>query len=163
VIAGAAALAVVAVLGFYMYRSISLVNAPPPASSEPVVREAPADPGVIGRSAPPGDTKPAETGAVLTSPPVPPPAATAAAKPAAIVRPQAIKAGKIAEQREEPRSEACTEAIAALGLCAAKPVVKKEAAEARKAGGQEPPRTQTCTEAAAALGLCTPTIQHRRE
>jgi hypothetical protein len=57
-------------------------------------------------------------------------------------------------------------------LCTAKPVLKKEAADlvpkkeaadARKAGGQEPPRTQTCSEAAAALGLCTPTIQQRRE
>src|SRR5258707_762491 len=100
--------------------------------------------------------------------PVEAPAAKAAA--VAIVRPQAINAGKEGE-RAPSRQEACTEAGAALGLCVAKSVEKKEAAAveaaikrpqatgAGNAGGQEPP----CTEAVAALGLCAPKPTQRRE
>lgn len=73
------------------------------------------------------------------------------------------------------RPESCTEAVAAMGLCAT-PAQQKEAGSAAaaeaairrpgttsagKSGGQEPP--PPCTEALAALGLCTPQITQRRE
>ena len=149
-------LAAIAVLGYYIYRQGSLVGAPlaPAASSEASGREAPAGAGFIGRDAAAGDTESAGAEARLAAPP-----SGTSAKPAAITRPQAIKAGKAGVQREQSRPEACTEAASALGLCTTKPVLNKEASDARK----EPPRLQTCTEAAAALGLCAPTIQQRRE
>ena len=158
-IVATAVLAAIAVLGYYIYRQDSLIDAPlaPAASSEASGREAPAGAGFIGRDAAAGDTESAGADARLATPP-PPPSGTPA-KPAAITRPQAIGAGNAGVQREQSRPEACTEAAAALGLCTTKPVLNKEASDARK----ELPRLQTCTEAAAALGLCTPTIQLRRE
>ncbi len=96
---------------------------------------------------------------------------------AAITRPQAINVGGASEPRPS-RSEACTAAGEALGLCAMKPVQKKEPETAAtveaaikrpqttgagNAGAQEPPLPQTCTEAVAALGLCAPKPIQRRE
>jgi len=200
-IVGTAVIAVITVLGYYSYRQRSLVEAPraPAASSEADGRGAPAGAGVIGPDAASGGTIPAraDDGAGLTSPatspsetpppkaladparaaanqpppgrqPVEAPAAKAAA--VAIARPQAINAGKEGE-RAPSRQEACTEAGAALGLCVARSVQKKEttaveaaikrpeATGAGNAGGQEPP----CTEAVAAVGLCTPKPTQRRE
>jgi Double zinc ribbon len=184
-IVGTAVLAAIAVLGYYIHRQLSAADAPqPPAAS----REA------SGRGVPAaGDTKSAnpDSGAALTSPatspsgtelatparavailpragrqPIESPEAKAAAT--AVARPQAINAGKVGQQ-VPPSPEACTEAVAALGLCATKPVQKKEADKrppttvAGKAGGQEQPRPQTCTEAVTALGLCTPGSTQRRE
>jgi hypothetical protein len=191
VIVGAAVLAVIAVLGYYIYRQLSPADAPqPPAASS---RGAPAAAGFIGRDAAADDTKSADAdrGAGLESPAIEPsgtqlpaPARAAAIQPragrqpaesreakgtvAAVGRPQAINAGKAGE-RAPPRPEACTEAVAALGLCATKPVQKKDADKrppttvAGKASGQEQPRPQTCTEAVTALGLCTPGSTQRRE
>jgi hypothetical protein len=177
VIVGTAVLAAVAVLGYYTYRQRSFADAPqpPPASSDAGVHSAPAEAGVLDRSAAAGDTKSAgEDGAALTS---------SAASPAAPLRAAADppRAGRPPVKSEEaktsepapPRTEACADAAAALGLCAMKSAQKKEpetaAAEAAvkrpqttgagKAGGQDP----TCTEAAAALGLCTPKPIQRRE
>jgi hypothetical protein len=165
VVVGTAVVAAIAVIGYLADRQSSPADArePAAASSAASSREAPADAGAIGRDAAAGDTESAraDDNAPLTSPPVPP--SGTPAKPAAITRPQAVRAGKAGEQREQSRPQACTEAVAALGLCTTKPVLKKEVTDARKPGGQEPPRSQTCTEAAAALGLCTPTIQQRRE
>ncbi len=154
-IVATAVLAAIAVLGYYIYRQDSLVDAPlaPAASSEASGREAPAGAGFIGRDAAAG-AESAGADARLATPPSGTPA-----KPAAITRPQPIGARKADVKREQSRPEACTEAAAALGLCTTKPALNKEASDARK----EPPRLQTCTEAAAALGLCTPTIQQRRE
>lgn len=203
-IVGTAALAAITVLGYYTFRQSSLVGAaqPPAASSKASGRGAPASAGVIGRNALAGDTKSAgaDDSAGLTGPatspsgtPLADPARAVASQPragrqsvesqeakataAAITRPQAINAGKAGE-RGPSRPEACTEAAAALGLCPAKPVQKKEVetaaaveagikrpqtTDAGKASGQEPPRPQTCTEAVAALGLCTPRPTQRRE
>ena len=52
-------------------------------------------------------------------------AEAAAALKAAIARPQATDAGKAGGQ-EPPRQEACTEAVAALGLCAPAPTQRRE-------------------------------------
>ena len=52
-------------------------------------------------------------------------AETAAAIEAAIARPQAADAGKPGQQ-EPPRQEACTEAVAALGLCAPTTTQRRE-------------------------------------
>jgi double zinc ribbon protein len=170
VIVGTAVLAAIAVLGYYSYRQRSLVDAPQPqaASSEASGRDGPAGAGAIRRDAAAGDTTPARADgsaptSAATSPPKTPLAdptrespprvvrrpvesrnATAAAMP--IARPQATDAGK-ARRLEPPRPLACTESVAALGLCPPESV---------KAGGQEPPRQEACTQAVAALGLCTP-------
>ena len=160
VITATAVLAAIAVLGYYTYHQGSLADTPqrPAASSEGGGREAPPDPGVIGRDVAAGDMESeADKGARLTSPATSP--SGTPAKAVAITRPQAISAVK-ARERVQFRPEACTDASAALGLCTTKPVPKKEAIGARKAGGQEPP----CTEAVAALGLCAlNTNQKRRE
>jgi len=203
VIVATAVVAAIAVLGYYSYRQRSLVDAPVPqaASSEASGRGAPAGGGVIRRDAVVGDTtspnadKSVRPAGPATSPPepsladptrdteIPPRAvrrpvesrnATAAAAP--IVRPQARGAGK-ARRLEPPRPVACTESVAALGLCPPGSVQKKEAETAvatraiarpqanaaGKAGGQVPPRQEACTEAVAALGLCTPGPTQRRE
>jgi hypothetical protein len=177
VIAGAALAVALAALGYYAYRQASLVDAPrpPAASSEASAPEAPAPAaaGVIGRDAAAVYTEPAKAAdndARLASPVTPP--SVTSVKPVATTRPKAVRAVKT-DEREPSRPEACTQAAAALGLCTARPVPRKEAAdpvpkreatEARKAGGQEAPRPQTCTEAVAALGLCAPnTVQQRRE
>ena len=184
VIAGAAVLAAVSVLGYYTYRQLSLAEAPqPPAASSSSGRVAPAEAGFLDADAAAGDTKPAgaDDGArpisPATSPSETPPAApmrAAANQPRAGRQPVKSQEAKASEPGVF-RPEACTEAAAALGLCATKSVQKKEpetaAVEAAikrppttgagHAGGQEPTRPQTCTEAVAALGLCTQT--QRRE
>jgi hypothetical protein len=58
-----------------------------------------------------------------------------------------------------PGSEACTEPLAALGLCTFKTgIARPQSVALGKSAGQESPRGQTCTTAAAALGLCTPQL-----
>ena len=203
-IVGTAVLAAIAVLGYYSYRQRlpAEVPQPPAASGEASARGAAAGAGGVGRDAAADDTTPAtaDDSAVLTSPatspsgtPLAAPARAAAsqrradqqpvesqeAKAAAvpIARSQAIDASREGE-RGPLRPEACTEAVAALGLCALKPVQKKEeetaaaveaaikrpqTTDAGKASGQEPPLPQTCTEAVAALGLCTPKTTQRGE
>jgi hypothetical protein len=52
-------------------------------------------------------------------------AETAPATKAAIARPEATDAGK-AGGREPPRQEACTEAVAALGLCTPRPTQERK-------------------------------------
>jgi len=195
-IVGTAILAAVAVLGYYSYRQRSLVDAPQPqaATSEANGRSSPAGAGVIRRDAAAGDTAPIKADdsaptSAATSPPETPHAdpmresanqplagrqpvesrnATVAVAP--IARSQATDAGN-ARRLEPPRPVACTESVAALGLCPPESVQKKEtdtaaaikapiarpgANAAGKAGGQALPRQEACTEAVAALGLCTP-------
>ena len=197
VIVGMAVIAAVAVLGYYGYRLRSLVDSPQPtaADSKASGPGATAGAGVIRRDTAAGDTIPARTdfsakpttkpAISLPEAPVAGPARAAAEQPRAgrqpvesreakaaaalIARPQATAAGK-ARRREPPQPEACTESVAALGLCPPEFVQKKEAEKAAaigatarpqanaasKAGRQEPPRQEACTEAVAALGLCTP-------
>jgi hypothetical protein len=188
VIVGTAVLAAIAVLGYYTYQQRSLVGTPQPraASSEASDRVAPAGAGVLDGDAAAGATKStsAEDDAVLTGPATSPsgtspatPARAAANDPRAGRQPVKSQEAKASEP-EPLRPEACTDAAAALGLCAAKPVQKKEpetaaAVEAAikrpqttdtgNAGGREPPNPQACTEAVAALGLCTPKPTQRRE
>lgn len=204
VIVGTAVLAAIAVLGYYTYRQRSLVDAPQPpaASSKANGRGSTAGAGAIGRDAAAGDTKSAKADksagltSAATSPsgsPLADPTRAAANQPragrqpvesqeakaaaAAITRAQAVNAGRAGE-RGRSRPEACTEAVAALGLCTPKPVQKKEAETAAavkapiarpqttgagKAGGQELPRPEACTEAVAALGLCTLKPTQRKE
>lgn len=204
VIVGAAVLAVVAVLGYYTNRQLSLNDAPraPAASSEASGPGAPAVTRVIRRDAAAGDTKTdqPDNSAGLASPAasasgtqLAAPERDAANQPRAsrqpeypqkaktaatlTTRPQTINTGGAREQRPS-RPEACTEAVAALRLCATIPVQSKAAdsaaavdaviqrpqrTDAGKAGGQEPPRPQPCTEAVAALGLCTLESTQRRE
>jgi len=189
VVVGTVVLAAIAALGFYAYPRLSLVDARQPLAAAAENSGGPASPAATlletaspktaSPETPPPETPPPETSpadptrAAAKQPlpgrqPVEAPAAKAAA--VAIARPQAINAGKEGE-RAPSRQEACTEAGAALGLCVAKSVQKKEAAAveaaikrpqatgADNAGGQEPP----CTEAVAALGLCTPKPTQRRE
>jgi len=174
VVVGTVVLAAIAALGFYAYPRLSLVDARQPPGAGAENSAAPASPAAPLLETPSPETAPPDpTRAAANQPgpgrqPVEAPAAKAAA--VAIARPQAIDAGKEGE-RAPSRQEACTEAGAALGLCVAKSVQKKETAAveaaikrpqatgAGNAGGQEPP----CTEAVAALGLCTPKPTQRRE
>jgi hypothetical protein len=78
-----------------------------------------------------------------------------------VTRPQAVTIGKAGE-RKLPRPEACTEALAALGLCATKTeavtagaaIKNLQTTDVGKTGALEPSDPRKCTEAAAALGLC---------
>ena len=179
VVVGTVVLAAIAALGFYAYPRLSLVDTRQPPGAGAENSAAPASPAAplletpSPETAPPGTAAAAPTRAAANPPgpgrqPVEAPTAKAAA--VAIARPQAINPGKEGE-RAPSRREACTEAGAALGLCVANSVQKKEAAAieaainrpqatgAGNAGGQEPP----CTEAVAALGLCTAKPTQRRE
>jgi hypothetical protein len=122
----AAAVALLAALGYYAYPRglpqdvpVPVIVAPAPAPVAP-----PAEPPLPATEAPRTDRQPGET-----------PRAKAA--PAAIARQaSARKAGEPAEAAAD-----CAEGVAALGLCG-------------KTQAREPRRPQACTEAAAALGLC---------
>jgi len=184
-IVGTAVLAAVAVLGYYAYRQSSFADAlqPPAASSDASGRGAPAGAAFLDGAAADGATKSvgADDGAGVTGPAIspsePPPAApmrAAVNQPRAGPQPVKSQEAKAGEPMPS-RSEACTDAAAALGLCVTKSVQKKEttavegaikrpqATGAGNAGGQEPPHPQTCTEGVAALGLCTPRPTQRRE
>jgi len=162
-VASALVLATMGALSYYAYTQFStLAPAPPPtAGSEEEIQGRPAAEGAISRKAAGDDipikvnesVPPVAPAAVLPVPPAPEPV-PAAASPS--------RAGRdAAESRQtQPFSRgACTEATAALGLCAVKDpsAPSPQAEEARKAGdGREPRRQQGCTEGAAALGLCAP-------
>src|SRR3989475_8350763 len=176
------------VVGYYSYRQRSLADAPQPpaASSEASGRGAPAGAGFISRDAVADEPKSASADnsagltSLATSPlgtPLAAPVRAAANQPRADRQPVKSQEAKASEPAPL-RSEACTEAAAALGLCATKSVQKKEpetaaAVEAAikrpqttgagNAGAQEPPHSQTCTEAVAALGLCAANPTQRRE
>src|SRR2546427_8340910 len=176
------------VVGYYSYRQRSLADAPQPpaASSEASGRGAPAGAGFISRDAVADEPKSASADnsagltSLATSPlgtPLAAPVRAAANQPRADRQPVKSQEAKASEPAPL-RSEACTEAAAALGLCATKSVQKKEpetaaAVEAAikrpqttgagNAGGQEPPHPQTCTEALAALGPFAANPTQRRE
>jgi len=86
-------------------------------------------------------------------------AATAAVP---VKRRQAIDTGRAGE-RKPPRPAACTEAVAALGLCATNggaaagaAIENLQTTDVGKTGAPEPSDSRKCTEATAALGLCAP-------
>src|SRR6267143_5088445 len=152
------------VAGYYTYRQRSLADAPQPpaASSEASGRGAPAGAGFIGRDAVADEPKSAGADnsagltSLATSPPGTPlaaPVRASANQPRADRQPAKSQEAKASEPAPI-RSEACTEAAAALGLCATKSVQKREtetaAVEAAikrsqgsgagNTGAQEPPR-----------------------
>lgn len=147
---GTAAVALVTFIGYYAYHHYSLVKPPPSpaANTEAKDRSGPVQPA----STPSPAAAPALR--VTATPSSAGPAPAAAVAPAA--RPETTKASELVS----PRSGACTEKIAALGLCSPKPVRKKKAEAAAVPAAVAPPRTsnggEPCTEAVAALGLCTP-------
>ena len=162
--ASALVLAVLAELAYYAYTQFSVVAPalPPTARSGEDIRSSPAAAGAIARKAVAGDVTPAKvdepvppsTPAAVPSVPAPAEPVPAAASPSRADR-------HAAESRQaQPLSrEACTEATAALGLCAAKDpsAPSPQAEEVRKVGGgRESPRQQGCADGAAALGLCAP-------
>jgi len=206
VIVGAAALAVVAALGYYTYRQSSYADAhqAPAASREPAGRPAPAaallDEKNAADAPKPAGAEGAAAPAVPAAPPSanPPAAPVRAAAPAVPATPpsanppaapvraapnqprtarQPVKSQEAKAGESALRPQACTQAAAALGLCATKSIQKKEpetaAVEAAikrptttggvDPGVQEPPRPPACTEALAALGLCAPKPTQRRE
>jgi len=185
VIVGAGVLAAVAVLGYYTYRQSSYADAhqPAAASRDSVGRPAPVEPVLLDGNA--AADAPKSVSADDGTAPLGPTASPFGTAPAEPVRATASQArvGRQPVKSQEAKAgepgllhpEACTEAAAALGLCAMKSVQKKEAAAveaaikrpqatgAGSAGAQEPPHPQTCTEGVAALGLCSARPTQRRE
>ena len=142
VMAGAAVLAAIAVLGYYGYlqRPPVVVPQPPPARSEAGDRGSPAGTAAMGGDAAAGDTMPAKSGddSQPASPAAPPPE-----------RPVSDQADRQPEESRRPN--------AAAGL-----IARPKAADAGKAGRQAPPRKEVCTDAVAALGLCTMTPEESK-
>lgn len=142
VIAGAAALGALVVLGYANYRQPSPIEAPRPSAAS---------------------SESSDRGVPVASPSAVTPGARTSAP--AVPRPQAISAGKAGEL-QPPRPETCTEGVAALGLCATE--AKAAAAAIRDlkttdAGtevGREP-SDPACTDAAAAAGICARPAQRR--
>jgi hypothetical protein len=177
-----AVVAAVSILGYYAYRQVSLADTPQvpvagSAASGSVVRT-----DDIVKPEAVSDTSDPAPESIEHSSAVPPPAtatksrrsrqtpqslgATASVEPAE--RSATVSAGK-----KEPRTpadlEACTESVAALGLCTLKPgqakqgetgAIKAEAPpvhtfDATRAGGEQSSSGKPCPEAQVALGLCT--------
>lgn len=155
-IAGAVVLAAIGALGYYGYRQASLVDVPRPEAAS---SKAAADAKSADDASPESGNPLAGTARAATNPPRAGRQSIESqegkATAGAITRSQTINAGRPGEP-EPSRQVACTEALAALGLCATKP-------EAGKAGGQEPSRSAACTAEQAALGLCAPANTQRRE
>jgi len=141
-IAGAAALGAIVVLGYANYRQPSPIEAPQ-------------------RSA--ASNESSDRGAPVESPPAQTPVAKTPAP--AVARAQAPSAGRAGEKKA-PRPDACTEGVAALGLCAteakaaAAAIRDPQTTDAGTEVGREPSGT-TCTEAAAAVGICARPAQRR--
>jgi hypothetical protein len=155
----------VVLLGYLGYRQWSVVEPPPAVKSEPSGRAAASRTGVITRDASPIVNTPAK----VAEPPTPVPPTTVPAETPPIDTAETTasrpRAGKSA--RQEPRREACTEALAALGLCTIRGMAASGAlalpSEGAGTTGKAPPLPEACTEAIAALGLCTPGPTPRRE
>lgn len=199
IIVGAAVLATIAILAYYSYgqRWLAGTSQLPVANSGANGRGSPAEAGIVVRDAAARVTATVKvddnTGAVrpaTAARETPLPGATPAAanrprvdrepsksrESKAVATPIArAKANDVgsAGERGRLRPEACTEAVAALGLCTFKPAERKEAEKAAtnkaeiarpqsaavgKAGGQDLRQGETCTTAVAALGLCTPKL-----
>jgi ribosomal protein L40E len=197
IILGSAILAVLTLASYFGYRQASHLNAAQPthASSRLDGRGIPDDTGVISRNAVASDMAPGKRDDGIQ------PVSTAAAQPripfagaapetasqpregrqseesraarvatAPLARTKGTNEGR-ASEREQSRAVACTESVAALGLCTLKPaqttgadvavaikpvIARSKAADAGRAGRQEGRRQDLCTEGATALGLCTP-------
>jgi hypothetical protein len=196
---GAAILASVSILGYYGYSKLWLIGASQPlaAGNDAIRPDNRTDAGVaLGEAAirvthtARADESAGPVGSAFAKREIPVPNAKAApAGPSRSVSEPAISresklaatpatqanAGSAARSGERgvPGDPACTEQVAALGLCTFRPGDKKEtekvipgptemarpqSAVLGKTAGQESPGGQTCTTAAAALGLCTPRL-----
>jgi hypothetical protein len=196
---GAAILVVVSISGYYGYSKRWLIDpSQPPAAGNDAIRpdnrtdagvalgeaairvthtaRADESAGPVGsafakREIPVPNAKPAPAGPSRSDSE---PAGSRKSKLAATPATQA-KAGSTARSGERglPGDQACTEPVAALGLCTFRPGEKKDTEKASpepaeiarpqsvvlgKTAGQESPGGQACTTAAAALGLCTPQL-----
>src|SRR5262245_4935759 len=171
----------IAALGYNAYRQPRVMDEPAPQAAGSEAGDRGVSGGIVRRNAAAGAPgSPGATGGGPASAAIAP-AATSLAVPAHA----AVEQSRAGRQPPEPQKargaerpvpvgtsaagqvsrEACTEAGAALGLCAMSPARKApetaaavDAAIGRAAakGGQEPTRPQGCTEAVAALGLCPP-------
>ena len=189
-IVGTAIVAAVAILGYYGYRQVPLADSPPlPAASSVANGSAARTEGVVESSngvasdaSGPGsestETSSAEPATVTATKsrrshePAQSPDVTAAVEPAE--RATTVSVGKIAPRTPSAPSslKACTEPVAALGLCTLKPGQTKQAEnaaitadglptqalDAAKAGEGDSSRRESCPEAELALGLCTQRI-----
>jgi double zinc ribbon protein len=152
-IAVAVVLAAIGALGYYGYRQNSLVDEPRAAGGEAAA-----------------DAKSADDTSTASGNPLAAPARAAANPPragrqtvespegksAAAANPRSLTVSPGKSGEAPPRQQACTEGLAALGLCASNPGTGK-------AGGPEPSGAAACTAEAAALGLCAPRTPQRRE
>ena len=189
--AGAAALAVLAILGYQVYKMFSSFDLPfekvplsTAVSGGATERREPGASGTIGRDAAAGEASVAKVDRNVA--PLAAPASTTKAVPrdAALTPAEPRRASRraatarAASERELPRAEPCTEAIAAIGLCSPGlgPAAQAETAAAagtaialpqesvaRKAVERAQPPAVPCTEAVAALGLCTAESIQRKE
>jgi len=189
--AGAAALAVLAILGHQVYKMFSSFDLPfekvplsTAVSGGATDRREPGASGIIGRDAAAGDAsvEKIDQGVAPIAAPespskaVPGDAALTPAEPRPASRRAA--AARAPSERELPRAEPCTEAIAAVGLCSLElgPAAQAGTAAAagrvialpqervdRKAAERAQPPAVPCTEAVAALGLCTAEFIQRKE
>lgn len=187
-IVGTAIIAAVAILGYYGYRQVSLADSPPlPAASSAASGSAARTEGVVESSnGVASDASGPESESTETSSAVPAtatksrrsrepaqsPDVTAAVEPAE--RATTVSVGKIAPRTPSAPSslKACTEPVAALGLCTLKAGQTKQAENAAiradglpaqtpdavKAGEGDSSRRDSCPEAELALGLCAQRI-----
>lgn len=158
---GAAILVLVSTLGYYGYGKRWPVDStqPPAARSDASGPDHRTDAGIalpeasirVTHTVRP-DERAGPVGSAFAKPEIP----VSNAMP--VTRAKAVSTPKPGELGP-PGSEACTEPLAALGLCTFKTeIARPQSVTLGKSAGQESPRGQTCTTAAAALGLCTPQL-----
>jgi hypothetical protein len=189
--AGAAALAVLVILGYQVYKMFYSFDLPfekvPLSTAESggaTERREPGASGTIGRNASAGDASVAKVDQDVV--PLAAPASTSQAVPgeAALTPAEPRRASRraaparAASKRELPRAEPCTEAVAAVGLCSLEPgpaaqaetaaaagtgIALPQKGVARKAVERAQPPAVPCTAGVAALGLCTAESIQRKE
>jgi hypothetical protein len=185
VAAGAAILVLVSISGYYGYSELRLVDSSRPlaARNDASGPDNRTDTGVALREAAirvthtaKADERAEPAGSAFARREIPVPGATSApAGPSrsdgdpAVSRDSKLAATPVTRakasstatsgERGLPGNEACTEPVAALGLCTFLPeITRPQSVALGESAGQESPRGQTCTTAAAALGLCTPPV-----
>jgi len=178
--AGAVVVATLAILGYEAYWRyfhvdilLSNVRLSPAVGGDVSARETTAVAGSPGRSAAPIDPPAAKLDIGAASPGATASQTRAAPKiaaraPAPPRRPNAqAAAAQAAGLRQAPRTGPCTEAIAAIGLCAPRAPQATAAKAAPAVAGKTAPLLQSgagpCTEALTALGLCTPASNVKKE
>ena len=189
--AGAAALAILATLGYQVYKMFSSFDLPfekvplsAAVSGGATERREPGASGTIGRDAAAGEASVAQVDRNVASLAAPASTTKAVPRDAALTPAELRRASRraatarAASERELPRAGPCTEAIAAIGLCspglgptakaettaaAGRAIALPKESIARKAVERAQPPALPCTEAVAALGLCTAESIQRKE